>query len=714
MKKNLVKVSLFLFLSSVLIGCNRPTDSTSSKTSTVTSTPVSTSTSTSSSSSSSTTSSIASSSSSSSSEEIVKRQLTINNIQGASLTSDKESYAEGETVNLTLEITNTSLSFSKFVLSDTSIQINVSEESTQTLIKASFVMPNKDLTISYELIAKEYKVETISNFSPDYIGNIEIDGKTLEKEFTFTGESEKTIKVYPSTKYFASSDKDKVYLHINDKVYKPSLAEPTDETNSSYKYMEVKVKMPSENASIRVIKNSYNEFTSDYSTPYSVTIKADEHVDILGYSATEKYTDFKLYANRIKGYRITEVKYKTTDATEWTTSDLSSLNYKVENGLLALTIYLYGDTEIEITTTKDDSYKQITYTNTENVDFGYNVSLIDYAYTDESVKYSYSGKNSYLIESKPTITGVSYSSSTTSELTIDIENENITVSFNVIKGKQVIIKENANIKQAFVIDSKYNKVDALLANQKYSLIVEPLEGYKPVSMTVENGEKIEFSTYFYGDYEGSYYADFTMLDKDIVNIEVEVSKAYTVKATSSKGITFTPETAIFAKGEQAYIGFELDSGYRLTANSFKIKNHDEIKLNVDEEVGSITFTMPEENVELVAEVEPIPTVSLTVEEYDTSVIQSIYIQGNDSKTTLESFGTNSNFFDGEKLYRFEVNIDPTSATTPKKIKIVITYADNTSITKEAEVTTNGYADFVPYGGEDILIKGNTKIKITAE
>lgn len=567
-------------------------------------------------------------------------------VEGATITFDHADgkYEAGETVTVTATVTDPAKAFSSF--SSEEVTIVVSEKSDDKAV-GTFIMPEKDVAVSVVLEAREYAISSIQVYNVEV--PLTITGAS-EGDLIEVGKEVKLVLDAGDFTYFSEDRLSYFYVHVNGSVFKPTLPEGT--TGWSTK-AEVSFPMPAGDADI-VIVSSINAISD---SGHTLTVEENENVEAYGYSDAEKYTSVNLFVKKQAGYKIDKVETKTGSG-EWT----EVANVIRSADVLTLSVSLSGDTIVRFVGEEVGSHS-ITWENADAVDYdlGQYLSALPTEATegDTFVISGITPKNEeYHLSSEPaSFVGLPAENVLTNATTYGngrlefvMPDQDITIRFLVEENGSIIFLPNENVEKAVAVgyNSSYEQVEITkqAPGESFNVYITAKEGFIVSSISVNGGEPamVAPTTSKFGDYT----AYVSMPDEGDANITINTVVGYDVTAQTSEHGEIVFSRDVYAAGETVSFTFNP------TEPKYSIKNvtyegAEDGAVSYDPATRRGSFIMPEKDVHLTFEEDVLASTNITLEAFDTEILSSVSVTGNQSRTSLTQGGKTGEFLVGETV-----------------------------------------------------------------
>lgn len=565
-------------------------------------------------------------------------------IKGGTIAFDKTSAKAGDTVTVTAtadenkdlkQLTCEGLTFT-----------TVEEGKTYT-----FTMPANDVTVGAEFV--EYSIPVVKNISTNFLKVQDEDGAFTEKHHAGDTVYFEIVASGVDISTLTETHLFHIYVVVNDQIIHPTFAEGGSATG----IVPVSFTMPDEATTVYVAYCvQFRE--GDETCANKVTLDLADGFKVIGVDPELTYKYLNPYLLVPDGYKITRFQWKyDSDTTEEGWTDVS---YTLNNGVATFSIRpnyqnLAGDITIKVEGEYVGSQK-ISYSNASDVEF-YEYS--NYYYTsieaptsaligDTVSFYAKCASTAHFTgESKVTVTGAE-DTPTVSEsgdyvyVSFVVGQSEVDVSFSTAANETITILDNANVKKAVVRNSySYDayEINSAAPGKYFYVYAKPVDGYKFIGAKLNGGEMVSSTSSWY-DAEYDYYVPLVMPETGAAQIELVLSKVYTVTTTSTNA-TISVSSSSYGAGETVKFGASEDTGYKL--EEVKVyKTGDPtttVEFTYDESAYSYkySFVMPEYSVtiEAVTSMLPATNTELDFSGITTSQVSDIMFYWNNARSSLE-------------------------------------------------------------------------------
>lgn len=614
-------------------------------------------------------------------------------IEGGDISFSKTSAKAGETIEITVtpEGENTVDKFTSSVADVTFTTIVENE-------KYSFVMPDSNITIGVSFIST-YQISKINILDTNYISAFSLNegdkykaGSTVEGTITF--------------KYdVAESQIGNIYVHVNDKTYKPTLILEGEATSS--KEAKVSFAMPSANAEITIAMS-----TSTISeTGFKVTIEDNENCRIFGLSSEEKYSRVAFVVYKVDGYTVEKIEYKNEGETTWNNISVS-FNGNIANGYINS---LTKNITIRVTG-KFVGSKHITYENKDLVKSSY-LDFPEEITVGERVNISYQAITGYSITAKATINGVdessegytNYFTASSGNISFIMPNNEVTITFNVAQNGSITIVSNDKISSTTIKSSIYSSetITSIAPNSTFYVFATAIDGYAVTGGKLNDGQFVSVTE---DAYNGNYIV-FTMPSTGDASITLETAKVYNVSSTTVEGGTIHFSKTSYGVGQEVTFNVSLTNVF-YSLESVTCQDHPELEITLNGTSGS--FIMPEHDVVLVPSFTKTSGQSINLNINDAESLAYYNVTGTTSHTTLNASALSGEFLVGEdisasvQLKNNNKTVKLVAVEGSEEIEVTCLYSSNTSYSfgnYKIKDTTTGFK---------IVVSDKTKLTSSIE
>lgn len=631
-----------------------------------------------------------------------KHAITLTQVEGVTLTSDKTEAKKDETVTITIS----NIAVGKKVTLKATPEVEFTQGTDANTY--TFVMPDNDVSITAEVISVESNVQSFNIYMRGVTslpkGSFSVGGEARTIDRLYAGE-----KVTLSFSDLSSSDfpKDKdFYLYVGDEIISSKVVQGEDEKLSLTLYFTV----PEDKTDLVLVPAAG---TIDEK---GVGIKIDtlpEGIKVYGVKDGDKYASGQgayLFVKKEAGYKVS-LQYKTG------TSDFQNGN--LDSSGFAM-IPLEGETEVRFTT-ENVGFHKITYVGAEDI------ASID-GKTDFSLPETYTvgerftvsnivAKDGKYIESI-VVTGADgaklYESlSSPSAIYFEMPDQDVTVKFTIkdngkitFTGWEEYLQEAPKVIDGYSLNDK--EVTSAAKGKYLNVYIKPKANYKVGALAYGEGKTSTFNQDWSN--AGYFSAGFSMPEGNVTLSLTNISTLYTVTIENSdtEGASISlNSTSGFAKGDTVNFNVVVpDKTYALKSliatygDKTETWTVDNKKFTLNGTGSSGSFTMVDGNVSIKPVFEKVQTVDVAVTA-DTGVTFSF--RTSVSQATVGEAGT-------QKLLPND-QISISSVATPstdsaKYVQIQVTDSNNK--------VTNYDPVYLSIGGDSINYNYSASFAVTGE
>ena len=628
-------------------------------------------------------SSLPSSVSTSSTPDKEKYEVTFSSVEGATIALDHVDgrYEEGETVLVTVTVTNDTKGFGTLVSEEVTIG-NIQNDGNVTT--ASFIRPKKNvvLTLTLKDVIKGHKVSQINNYSTDTFGEV-----SLKEGDVFEDGSKVTLTVNKVASDFIKENCPYYYIEINQTRYHPSF------TESYVSSFSIEFTRPAEDVVIN-LSTGYNQI--DDKKGYSVTLEENQYVSLLAWEASQKYTRFYGKLLRKAGYKVTSVKYRIGDG-EWTANFSSfSIDNLCERFIYSITGNVTIKVEGEFTGTR-----KITYVNQDAISTTY--KLYTEATEGDSFSVSFKASPKYTLTGKPTFTGVKVPDNDVTEtyFKLTVADSDITITFPCKENGKITLLPNQDIKSCKIVNKTTKEESEYCgANAVFLLYPVTVDGKVVTSARTidQDGNKGSY-VYAENDSTGVLYLERRRPKEGDCSVELVTADGIVITNEIAEHGTLSLVRSTYRKGETVSFSVEPESIYYSFEKIINMATGEEIKTVRNGKSG--TFVMPDvASLSIKAVFKEAAKATVTLEGYDSSTRTSVSGTGSQSHAEISDTKTCAQFLIGESI-SFYASLK--STVSDKTLHVYQTING-----EETEVVKGYFSYSIP------VVEGLTKIRLAAE
>lgn len=632
-----------------------------------------------------------------------KHAITLTQVEGVTLTSDKTEAKKDETVTITIS----NIAVGKKVTLKATPEVEFTQGSDANTY--TFVMPDNDVSITAEVISVESNVQSFNIYMRGVTnlpkGSFSVSGEARTIDQLYAGE-----KVTLSFSDLSSSDfpKDKdFYLYVGDEIISSKVVQGEGEDEKLSLTFDFTV--PEDKTDLVLVPAAG---TIDEK---GVGIKIDtlpEGIKVYGVKDGDKYASGQgayLFVKKEAGYKVS-LQYKSG------TSDFQNGN--LDSSGFAM-IPLEGETEVKFTT-ENVGFHKITYVGAEDI------ASID-GKTDFSLPETYTvgerftvsnivAKDGKYIESI-VVTGADgaklYESlSSPSAIYFEMPDQDVTVTFTVkdngkitFTGWEEYLQEAPKVIDGYSLKDK--EVTSAAKGKYLNVYIKPKANYKVGALAYGEGKTSTFNQDWSN--AGYFSAGFTMPEGDVTLSLANISTLYTVTIENSdtEGASITlNSTGGFAKGETVNFSVVVpDKTYALKSLIATYGDKTETwtagkGFTLNDTGSSGSFTMVDGNVSIKPVFEKVQTVDVAVTA-DTGVTFSF--RTSVSQATVGEAGTQKLLPNDQISFN---SVATPSTDSAKYVQIQVTDSNNK--------VTNYDPIYLSIGGDSINYNYNANFAVTGE
>lgn len=522
--------------------------------------------------------------------EIPSYAITIDPVEHGSV----EASVDGEPVTsakagelITLDLTaDTHYKFKSLTVTSGETEIDLTTVAAEA--KYTFEMPAGPVKITFvtEYVEQYFKINSIEAIAHnEIISDIKVGDQFLEG-------SEVELTVKDGESYYI----DGYSLSVNGVIYEMASENYGSEFTATFT-------MPSADADIVILPV---EGTSETGATLTGIDYDPELVSVYGLTVNEKYSlsnTVYFYVIPERGVKITGTKYYTDDSTYGSNC---SENYSIAN---LYNIYSWGSYEnfrIEITAEYVGT-KTVTLNPVE----GAIVDIDEKGYTPgNQVKIKIEAEPGYYIkdaEAEREDGSYFYASYYNGVMSFTMPEDNVILTVEVGQTVNASIEDHPNIASAYISDESYGgdpiELSGLVPGETYYVYATPAEGYEIVAIYYQDGKEC---------YESWSNWSFTAPEDGEINITFEVAQRHVVTFDESEAYEVTRLEDDYLPGDEVEFKVAHSLGHKVTGITTNI---DGLVITEDQYTpGIYTFTMPNQDVEIIIATEEVATHTLTYEQ----------------------------------------------------------------------------------------------------
>lgn len=589
-------------------------------------------------------------------------------------------------------VTESGYKFDGITADDDNLEIKEIEENKSY----SFIMPENNVTLTPKFVAS-VKVSSIKTDTST--GNLMFS--ISEGDEFYKGDKEKIII---SNYYSLAYDCERLYVHINDKVYRPKLDENDD------KKAIVDFEVPNTNLDITIVSSSNTESE----TGYSIKFEHDEYVSIYGYEVDKKYSYLSAKIFIKHGYLVNSVKYLEEGSDTWVDDSISFYNDVATFSIHGFSKNRTYKIEGEMVGEKRISYANLDQVNISSYGSSEPIESVMPG-TDVSMRVTAKDSGSYIKSIKV------YGIQGTNELVLSaadyinfkMPSNDIIIVFETSTCGKLIVEECEAIKESIASLNSYSlsPITGAAPGKSFYLLFNVNDGFYVKGIKI-NGENSSVSiNSSYSNY--SYQVNLTMpADGSDMNISFDYAVTHKVEIDSAMDVTngtiSINSGTSYAAGQEVNISINPKTGFD-EIDEISVVGHDDVEVTIIDPRRSAKFVMPDYDVKLTATFKKAETSSVTVNELTATAqegLKSFSIQGWRSNSSLSAAGTET-FIKGETI-NFSV-------TTKSGYVAKIIIKDNGNEETINSTYGNKTEDSTQYSFDTYSIEGsNVEITISVE
>lgn len=531
-------------------------------------------------------------------------------------------------------VTESGYKFDGITADDENLEIKEIEENKSY----SFIMPENNVTLTPKFVAS-VKVSSIKTDT----STSNLMFSISEGDEFYKGDKEKLII---SNYYSLAYDCERLYVHINDKVYRPTL----DEADNKKAIVEFEV--PNTNLDITIVSSSNTESE----TGYSIKFEHDEYVSIYGYEADKKYTYLSAKVFIKHGYLVNSVKYLEEESDTWVDDSISFYN-----DVATFSIYGFSKNRTYKIEGEMVGEKRISYANLDQViisSYGSSEPVESVMPgTDVSMRVTAKDSGSYIKSIK--VYGIQGTNelvlSSADYISFKMPSNDIIIVFEIGTCGKIIVEECEAIKESIASLNSYSlsPITGAAPGKSFYLLFNVNDGFyvKGIKINGENSSASINSSY--SNY--SYQVNLTMpADGSDMNISFDYAVTHKVEIDSAMDVTngtiSINSGASYAAGQEVNISINPKTGFD-EIDTISVVGHDDVEVTIVDPRRTAKFVMPDYDVKLIATFKKAETSSVTVNELTATAqegLKSFSIQGWRSNSSLSAAGTET-FIKGETI-----------------------------------------------------------------
>lgn len=530
-------------------------------------------------------------------------------------------------------VTEKGYKFDGITSSDEDLEIKEVEENKSY----SFIMPENNVTLTPKFVAS-VKVSSIKTDTSTQLLKFSLS----EGDELYKGTAEKLVI---SNSYSLSYDNDSLYVHINDKVYRPKLNE-ADNTETI-----VEFEVPDSDLNIAIV----NARSTESEDGHTISFEHDEYVSVYGYEADKKYTYVSAKVFIKHGYVVSSIKY-LEEGLEDIESNWKEDSLSFYNDVATLSVYNFEKSRSYKIEGEMVGEKRINYGNLDLVNIS--SDLIESAMPGTNIRIQATAKDGDYIKAVKV-----YGIKDVNELIPDYSNaisftmpsNDVIIIFEVGTCGKIIVEECEAIDSSIVSLSSYSPtaITGAAPGKSFYLLFNVKEGFYVKGIKIngeDSGASITTSWYSYKN-----QVSITMpSDGSDINISFDYGVTYKVEIDSSmdttKGRISLNSGTSFGEGQTVTVSISPTSGF-YEIETISVVGHDDINVVISDSLKNATFVMPAYDVTLTATFKNAETSSVKVNELSSTAqegLNSFSIRGSNSYVSITSAGTET-FIKGESI-----------------------------------------------------------------
>ncbi len=537
-------------------------------------------------------------------------------------------------------VTEKGYRFDGITADDEDLEIKEVEENNSY----SFIMPENNVTLTPKFTASVK------------VSSIKTDSNTKSLTFSLNEGDElykgATEKLVISSQWSLSYNNNGLYVHINDKVYRPVLNE-SDNTETT-----VEFEVPDSDLDIAIVYSSNTESEDGH----TISFENDEYVSVYGYEADKKYTYVSPKVFVKHGYVVSSIKY-LEEGLEDIESNWKEDSFSFNNDVASLSVSSFEKNRTYKIEGEMVGEKRINYGNLDLVNISSYTSsgntIIESAIPGTSISMKVTAKDSgdYIKSIKVYgIEGTSELIPSADYISFTMPSNDIIIIFEVGTCGKITVEDCEAIDSSKVSLTDNNSSTAITGaapGKSFYLLFNVKEGFYVKGIKINGEDSTANITTSWSSYENR--VSITMpSDGSDVNISFNYGVTYKVEIDSSmdttKGrITLNSGTS-FGEGQTVTVGISPTSGF-YEIDTISVVGHDDINVVISESLRNATFVMPAYDVTLTATFKNAETSSVKVNELSSDAqegIKSFYVNGYKSCVSITSAGTET-FIKGETI-----------------------------------------------------------------
>lgn len=537
-------------------------------------------------------------------------------------------------------VTEKGYRFDGITADDEDLEIKEVEENSSY----SFIMPENNVTLTPKFTASVK------------VSSVKTDTSTQSLTFSLSEGDElykgATEKFVISNSYSLSYDNDNLYVHINDKVYRPVLNE------SDNKETIVEFEVPNSDLDIAIV----NARSTESEDGHTISFEHDEYVSVYGYEADKKYTSVAPKVFVKHGYVVSSIKY-LEEGLENIESNWKEDSLSFYNDVATLTIYNLEKGRSYKIEGEMVGEKHITYGNLDLVNISSYTSssnaVIESAMPGTSVSMKVTAKDSGDYIKSIKVYGIKGTSelipNAADYINFTMPSNDIIIVFEVGTCGKITVEDCEAIDSSIVSLTSYSPtaITGAAPGKSFYLLFNVKEGFYVKGIKINGEDSTANITTSWSSYKNQ--VSITMpSDGSDINISFNYGVTYKVEIDSSmdttKGrITLNSGTS-FGEGQTVTVGISPTSGF-YEIDTISVVGHDDISVVISESLRNATFVMPAYDVTLTATFKNAETSSVKVNELSSTAqegLKSFYVNGYKSYVSITSAGTKT-FIKGETI-----------------------------------------------------------------